>query len=258
MFKYLKRLDPNWPVEVALADVGHSRAQNKPRTWQRLNDQAFQWLQSHINGSHEQRTTVSSEATVCEGGDSEAPQQVVGRTPEDLANHTLTFQLPQGGTQGDTAATDPNGPATDPIVGPRLDPGEPCRRSKDGLPATGGYTAYTPPFARTETYVGLGHVDVTYVWAAPPPPEASGLLAVRLFDAVPGGEEFLVTRGVYRLENNPPVGTLRIPFFGNHWRVRPGHRLRLDITQVDAFTFRPSNVPSTFTFSDVKLVLPTR
>ena len=30
MFKYLKRLDPRWPVELALADVGHSRAQNKP------------------------------------------------------------------------------------------------------------------------------------------------------------------------------------------------------------------------------------
>ena len=33
IFKYLKRLDPSWPVEVALADVGHSRAQNKPETW---------------------------------------------------------------------------------------------------------------------------------------------------------------------------------------------------------------------------------
>ena len=60
-----------------------SRAQNKPATWHRLNAQAFQWLQSQINRSHEQQTNVSSEATVCGDG---APQHVIGRTPEDLAN----------------------------------------------------------------------------------------------------------------------------------------------------------------------------
>ena len=80
MFKYLKRLDPRWPVEVALADVGHSRAQNKPETWHRLNAQAFQWLQSQINRSHEQQTTVSREPTVCdESAPGAAPDR--GRRP---------------------------------------------------------------------------------------------------------------------------------------------------------------------------------
>src|SRR5215218_9595273 len=65
MFKYLKRRDPRWPVEVSLADVGHSRAQNKPAQWQRLNDRAWQWMQSQIQGSHEQETTVSSQVTTC-------------------------------------------------------------------------------------------------------------------------------------------------------------------------------------------------
>ena len=252
MFKYLKRLDPNWPVELALADVGHSRAQNKPDTWQRLNAQAFQWLQSHINRSHEQRTTVSSEATVC--GDNGGPQRVVGRTPEDLANGALTFELPPGGTAWNLGATDPNGPATDAIVGPEIQPGEPCRRSAG--PATGGYMELTPPLTSTETYVGIGHVEAPYVWTG----ASTGMLAARLFDVPPdGGREFLITRGVYRLENEPPAGVLRLPFYGNHWRLRPGHRLRLDLTQADTPTYRPSNVPSTLQFpSGVKLVLPTR
>jgi hypothetical protein len=35
---------------------------------------------------------------------------------------------------------------------------------------------------------------------------------VRLFDAAPGGDELLVTRGVYRFESEPPSGTVRFPF----------------------------------------------
>jgi dienelactone hydrolase len=251
MFKYLKRLDPLWPVEVALADVGHSRAQNKPDTWHRLNDQAWQWLQSNINRSHEQQTTVSSEATVC--GDRGAPQHVVGRSPEDLANGALTFHFGQGGTQGDAALADPNGPATDAIAGDIVEPGEACRHS-DG-PAVGGYTQYSQPLTSTKTYVGLGVVHIPYVWTG----GASGILAARLFDVAPDGTELLMTRGVYRFENEPPAGEIRLPLYGNHWRLEPGHRLRLDLTQVDSPTYRPSNVPTTFQFpSGVTLQLPVR
>ena len=183
MFKLLKRMDPRWPVEVALGDVGHSRAQNKPSTWQHLNNQAWQWLQSHINRSHEQQTTVSSEATVC--GDGGPPQRVVGRTPEDLANGALTLQYPPGGTAGDVALADKNGLATDAIAGPDVQPGEPCRHS-DG-PAVGGYTQYSPPLTRPETYVGIGHVRIPYLWEVAPATQ-SGQLDARLFDVPPVGK----------------------------------------------------------------------
>jgi hypothetical protein len=251
MFKYLKRLDPRWPVEVALADVGHSRAQNKPATWQRLNARAFQWLQSNIGGSRDQGTVVSSEATVC-GDGAGTTREVVGKSPEDLATGTLTVHLGPGGTQGDAAVADKNGPATDAIAGEIVQPGEPCRES-DG-PAVGGYTAYSPPLGSTRTCVGLGVVRVPYVWTG----GGNGLLAARLFDAAPDGSELLMTRGVYRFENDPLTGEIRLPFYGNHWRIEPGHRIRLDLTQVDSPTYRKSNIPSSFQFpSGVTLVLPT-
>ena len=251
MFKYLKRLDPRWPVEVAVADVGHSRAQNKPETWHGLNQQAWQWLQSNINRSHEQETTVSSEATVC--GDHGPPQNLVGRTPEDLANGSLTFQLAPGGTDSLLAAGDLNGEATDAIAGEIVQPGETCRHSAG--PAVGGYQQYTPFFTSTKTYVGLGLVRIPYVWTG----GASGMLAARLFDAAPDGTELLMTRGVYRFENEPQTGEIRLPLYGNHWRIEPGHRLRLDLTQVDSPTYRPSNFPTKFDFPrGVTLVLPTR
>jgi dienelactone hydrolase len=252
MFKYLKRLDPRWPVELALADVGHSRAQNKPETWHRLNNQAFQWLQSNINGSHEQRTTVSSEATVCsdEGG----PARAVGTTPEGLANGTLSIHYPGGTTVSPLGVADPNGLATDAIAGPIVQPGEPCKRSPGPIPPGAGYSAYSPTLESTRTYVGIGTVTVPYTWAG----AASAQLDARLFDVAPDGTELLMTRGTYRLENEPLAGVITLPLYGNHWRLRPGHRIRLDLTQVDNPTYRASNIPSSISFAQgVTLTLPT-
>jgi dienelactone hydrolase len=252
MFKYLKRLDPRWPVELALADVGHSRAQNKPGTWHRLNDQAFQWLQSNINGSHEQQTTVSSEATVC--GDEGAPARAVGPNPEDLANGTLSIHYPSGATVSPLGVADPNGPATDAIAGPIVQPGEPCRHSDGPIPPGAGYTQYSPPLTSTATYVGIGTVTVPYTWAG----AASAQLDARLFDVAPDGTELLMTRGTYRLEDAPLAGVITLPLYGNHWRLAPGHRIRLDLTQVDNPTYRASNIPSSISFAQgVTLTLPT-
>ena len=71
----------------------------------------------------------------------------------------------------------------------------------------------------------------------------------------------LVTRGTYRLEVpafDAPRGTVRLPLFGNHWTVQAGHSVRLDLTQTDAPYLRPSNPPSSLTFTTPRLVLPTR
>src|SRR4051812_45905877 len=115
MFKALKRIDPLWPVEVAVADVGHSRAQNPPATWQRLNPRAFAFLQDQIRGSHRQSTTVTSESTVC--GDGSA-QEVQASTPEALGPGTLTVTYGGGAhaLANPLGAADPNGPAIDPIA----------------------------------------------------------------------------------------------------------------------------------------------
>ena len=121
--------------------------------------------------------------------------------------------------------------------------------------ALGGYTRRSAPLQSTQTYVGLGFVRIPYVWTG----ALSGMLAARVFDVAPDGSELLVTRGAYRFENEPPAGEIRLPLYGNHWRLEPGHSVRLDLTQVDSPTYRPSNLNTTFTFpSGVTLVLPTR
>lgn len=178
-----------------------------------------------------------------------------GRGKEGLANGTLSIHYPGGTTVSPLGVADPNGPATDAVAGPIVQPGEPCRHSDGPIPPGAGYTAYSSPLASTRTYVGIGTVSVPYVWTG----AASAHLDARLFDVAPDGTELLMTRGTYRLENEPAAGVITVPLYGNHWRLRPGHRVRLDLTQVDNPTYRASNIPSSISFAQgVTLRLPTR
>jgi predicted acyl esterase len=263
MFKYLKGLDARWPVSVALADVGHSRAQNPPDTWQRLNDQAWQFLQAQIHGSHEQQTTVYSEATVCTSEPDQPPsnpsERLTATTPEGLSMGTLAIGYsgaaelvnPAGG------GTDPNGPGTDPIVGEAVEPHQDCRTDRG--PASGGYTGVSDVLPNRVTYIGLGEVDVPYALS---PLTTQAQLDARVWDVPPSGPAYLVTRGTYRLDTlngyDPATGTLRLPLYGNHWRLAPGHKIRLDLTDVDYPYLRFNNMPSSLSVGSPTLILPTR
>jgi dienelactone hydrolase len=259
-FKYLKRLDPRWPVELALGDVGHSRAQNKPSTWHGLNAQAWQWLQANINGSHDQVTTVSSEPTTCAndsapGARDAATERITATSPEALSAGELRVTYGSGGTLDQASGSgDPNGPATDPVVGDVVVPGEECRASPG--PAAGAYTAMSAPLPSARTYVGLGYVEVPYELTG-----TTATLDTRVWDVAPDGNTLLVTRGTYRIDVpafDSPAGTLRLPLFGNHWDLRPGHSIRLDLTEVDQPYLRPSNLTNELTFGAPTLHLPTR
>jgi predicted acyl esterase len=262
MFDYLKALNPLWPVEVAVADVGHSRAQNRPSQWQKLNEQAWQFLQANINGAHEQQTTVSSMPTLCGTPNADATMRLTGSTPQDLSAGTLSVAYTRGDEQtNESGLTDTDGPATDPIVGeavPPVRPNDSCRQSTRSAEGD-AYTAYSTPLPSSRTYIGLGHVVVPYDLVG-----VTATLHARVWDVAPDGTALLMTRGTYRIDTlaagdaDPPAGTLELPLYGNHWPLAPGHRIRLDLQEADNPTFRPTNAANTLTFSPPKLVLPTR
>ena len=262
MFRYLKQLDPRWPVEVELADVGHPRAQNKPETWRRLNGRANRFLDAHIHGSHEQETTVSSQPTLCENdGDAAsnetAAMRLTGRSPTDLSNGALEVSYAPGGlTANPLGVIDPNGLATDPVAGGLFPTSDgPCRESPG--PAAGGYTAVSEPLPQHRTYVGLGQVTVPYQLIG----GNTATLNARVWDVAPDGTTLLMTRGTYRIDvpaYDTQTGTLQLPLFGNHWPLARGHSIRLDLTQVDTPYFAASKVPSSIDFGPPDLTLPTR
>lgn len=260
-YKYLKDLDPKWPVELELADVGHPRAENRPETWRRLNQRAFGFLESHIGGSHEETTTVASHPTVCNNASEGHPnpndpdQRLTAQTPEGLSQGKLSVTYKaQTPTVLTSAIADPNGATTDPLADV-LVPGD-CPVPAGPAP----YTGMSEALEQSRLYVGLGSVTVpytTFVGASAPP---TGQIDARVYDVTPAGKQVMISRGAYRINVPPdePSGELRIPLFGNQYHLQPGHKLRLDLTQVDAPFLRPSNVFSSITFGPPTLTLPTR
>jgi len=83
-----------------------------------------------------------------------------------------------------------------------------------------------------------------------------------VWDVPPTGPAFLMTRGTYRIDAlngyDPAAGDLRLPLFGNHWLLAGGHKIRLDLIQVDEPFLRRNNQLTTITYGSPKLVLPTR
>jgi len=270
-FKYLKSIDRLWPVEVAVADIGHPRAQNSDSEWHHLNVQAWGFLHEQIHGSHRQQTEVLSLPTICGTPSSDETgtiQRLTGRTPEELSNGTLTVhydsaghllnrKVPVNPLNPDLA--DPDDLQTDPAFGFAILGLPGCRRSVAPVTlSTARYTGLSAPLDVPRIYVGLGHVDLTYTLTG----ASTATLNARVWDVAPDNSALLVTRGTYRIDSpryDTLVETIQLPLFGNQWTLQTGHRIRLDLTQVDYPTFLQSNSASAvITFPDAQLVLPTR
>jgi len=112
-------------------------------------------------------------------------------------------------------------------------------------------------------YLGPGFARVSYTLAG----ANTATLNARVWDVAPDGSALLMTRGAYRIDGNAtpaaydplPSGTIDLPLFGNQWTLAAGHRIRLDLTQVDYPTFLQSNsLGAVLTFPNAQLVLPTR
>lgn len=265
-FTYLKSLDAQWPVALTVADVGHPRAQNPAFEWRPINRQAWEFLLDQITGSHRQQTNVLSMPTVCgapSGGAGGRIQRLTAGTPEELFNGSLTVQYATAGNLRNANLPpneDPDNLQTDPVVGFETGASG-CRKSL--TPAafpdtTARYTAYSVALDRSRIFVGLGHVDLNYTLLA----AATATLNARVWDVAPDGTALLMTRGSYRIDTpayNTTTQAIQLPLFGNHWTLAAGHRIRLDLTQVDYPTFLPSNsLGAILTFPGAQLVLPTR
>jgi predicted acyl esterase len=86
-------------------------------------------------------------------------------------------------------------------------------------------------------------------------------LNVRLFD-VTQDTKSLITRGTYTLDSGSgtPIGSARVTITtaGNVWIVPKGHRLRLEISNLDTPYISPSKVPSETRIANVRLDVPVR
>jgi len=203
--------------------------------------------------------------TICGGSspdDGGPVQSLTASTPEGLANGSLTVQYATAGVLRNpklTAAEDPDNLQTDPVVGFETGASG-CRTSLTPVAfpdTTARYTGYSSALAASRIFVGLGHVDLTYTLAG----ATTATLNARVWDVAPDGTALLMTRGSYRIDTpayNTTTQAIQLPLFGNHWTLQAGHRIRLDLTQVDYPMFLPSNsLGAILTVPGAQLVLPT-
>ena len=243
MVNRLKAADPNWPVTVFLGDVGHSYASNPTDIWHQAHDASNAWLQSVMAGSTPTNPAVTVTTTACLTGQTHAT--FTGSSYGTIATSVvhLTSAAAQS-TASSNAATN-EGANTDPIANGGC-------RSMAASQSDPNQAVYTFPVP-TGTLVGAPGVKVDVAVSG-----LSAELVARLWEIDGAGNQTLVTRTVYRIEESAPTATEHLNFelYPQAWQFQPGDTLKLELNQDDSPVWRPDNLASSLSFTNLDLSLP--
>ena len=251
MYRRLRAARRDYPIRLYLGDFEHLTAAVKVPEFRYFHRLGNRLLDRYLRGLKTRRVRfdVRSAPTRC---DPRAFGPVLrARRFGALAPDRLTLEL--GGPRFlQSPLTDPRGPATDPVAA-SMASGRGCVTTD--VPTSAGVGVYDyPAFEQPFTLIGTPLLRLYYRTSAP-----DVQLNSRLWDIAPDGTERLVTRGAYRAVRPDPGGAVaEYPMFGNHWRFEAGHRLRLEVTNIDAPFLRADNFPAVTTVDDARLELPGR
>jgi hypothetical protein len=265
MLLALTTIDPSYPIATYFGDLGHPRAQNRPAEVDYVLGLVRQWLDYYMKGEGTVPPAVIYAAISRPRGSAFNSGDVI-TVPTWNALWTSTI------TRGfDEKAVLVN-PLTDPLGGFFWDPFVIV-----GAEELRPYTALPPAWPEISTSLATYELNVSdlangaAVLIAGQPSvslhastESNRVqLDVRLIDVAPDGARELVTRGTYTLDSGTPgipIGKRKVMIttYGNLWSALPGHRLRLEITNIDSPYLAPSRVPSTTIVSGVSLTIPVR
>jgi predicted acyl esterase len=238
-------------VSLQFGDLGHSRGANKVNT-----DHAFQeeaagffgaWLQ-HI-GAKPKSGKVTAYTMTCPTAEP-GGGPYVAKNWAKLHPHAVTF--------GSSAAQTFTSAGGNPTIAADFDPiggtSESCKTVKaEEEPDTANYNTISKGF----TMMGLPTVRATVKVTG----QAGGLdgeIVARLWDVMPGGEERLITRGVYRTTESEATPTpITFQLHGNGYAFPAGDTVRLQLLGRDSPYYRASNGTFAVEASNVTVTLPT-
>jgi hypothetical protein len=250
----LKTQDPNYPVWGFFGDIGHSYAQNPLGVWQDAHNDSNAWVNSLLILSTPTQSPIKLETSLCGAG---TPQVFTASDFGSLATSSLLFTDAGGQTTVSSNAPTAEGSEADPIANSSW-----CNHPEN---TDLNQATYTFPVPSSDTMVGGPVLNFT---ATEPPGTATAEIAVRLWDVTPGslpntGTQSLISRAIYRIDNGltPPTMSTNLPIamelWPNGYKLTCGHTLKLELTQDDSPTWRPDNIPSSLTYSNLSLSLPT-
>ena len=230
-YNLLRSRYSGFPVSLQFADIGHSRGSNKASTNQVFFNQAARFFNFYLNqkGSPPPRGSVTAFTQTCpktsptDGGPFTAPGwgTIHQGSLEFGSNNAKTFTS-SGGDQTVAAQFDPIGGTSDS-----------CKTiATQEEPNTATYRhLFSSPFTMLGRPTVRAQIETTGNF---------GEIAARLWDQAPDGQQRLVDRGVYSLENNQ-TGRITFQLHGNGYRFGQGHRVVLQLLGRDSPYYQASN-----------------
>lgn len=293
-YNKLKRVNPRYPVTMTLGDYQHF-THNKPKEWGDIcgddhhvctvddyrteagklslsrpagrrrvgiNSRINAFLDFYLRAKGKRpASNVTSTTQICPSNATEKYKAdepgIEYRAPTWRALTSGTPQLFGWGGGGvaetttSTAAMDGHAPDSDPVF--RETQSNKCYTTTQADPGLGVVQLVSNPLKKSFTMAGLPLVELKYETEA-----TDYWIAARLFDQDPEGAMTLVTRGLCRVNEAASDRTCEtFALFGNSWTFPKGHAVVLELSQADQPFLRRNNFPSTITYPDVKLNLPT-
>jgi fermentation-respiration switch protein FrsA (DUF1100 family) len=230
---------------LQFGDLGHSRGSNKENTDHAFQEQAAGFFATRLqhSGTQPANGSVTAYTQTC-------PQGAPGGGPftakrwSKLHPHTVTFGSAAGQLFTSAGGNPSIASAFDPIAGTS----DACKTVTAETEAnTANYTMTSPGF----TLMGLPTVTANVKTIGP-----FGEIAARLWDVLPSGEQRLITRGVYRLNENQE-GTIAFQLHGNGYEFAAGDTVKLQLLGRDAPYYRASNGVFSVEVSGLTVSLPT-
>ena len=230
---------------LMFGDLGHSRGANKQNTDEAFNDEAAAFFAARLehSGTAPKNGSVSAFTQTCPtAAPAEGPFDA--KSWSKLKKGAVTF----GSAEPQTFTSAGGNPATAAAFDPIAGTSESCKTvTAEEEPDTANYTTTSAGF----TMLGLPTVKADVVETG-----LYGEIAARLWDVLPSGEQRLVSRGVYRLDEGQN-GPVTFQLHGNGYRFAAGDTVKLQLLGRDAPYYRASNGVFSVEASNVTVSLPT-
>ncbi len=230
---------------LMFGDLGHSRGDNKQNTDHAFNEESAGFFTARLE--HSGKGPANGSATAyTQTCPTEAPAEgpFTAKSWAKLRTGAVTF----GSATPQTFTSAGGNPATAAAFDPIAGTSEACKTvTAEEEPDTANYTTLSSGF----TMLGLPTVSAHVVESG-----SYGEIAARLWDVLPSGEQRLISRGVYRLDEGED-GIVTFQLHGNGYRFAAGDTVKLQLLGRDAPYYRASNGVFSVEASDVTVTLPT-
>ena len=245
MYRRLRGARAGYPIEMYFGDFEHLTSLVKIPDLREMHDLGTRFLDWALKRRHARRPSFDVRMAVTNCGPSFGPV-IRAKTWDALATRRLTLPLP-GAQPTASPLADPRGLGGDPVA-LSLQRGRGCITTTE--PPTPGIANWTVDVPAGTTLAGAPRLRFSFTT-----PATDITFTPRLWDLAPDGTQTLLTRGAWRAFGS---GTVDTELFGASWRFAAGHRLMVEIGQVDAPYFRADNFASTALVDQARLELPVR